>query len=61
MKVGQVGLFSFRLSDGNIATEQAQIISTDRVASDGIQVVEVEFRDGKIRKYSGQFLKEERL
>lgn len=61
MKVGQVGLFSFRLADGNNATEEGRIISTDRVTADGIQVIEVEFHNGSVRKYSGQFLKEERL
>lgn len=57
MEVGNIRKFGYRVN-GNIVSELAQIISTNKVTS-GLKVIEVEFQDGIVRKYSLQHLPKE--
>lgn len=54
MEVGEIRKFGYRVK-GFIINEFARVISTHKVSS-GLKVVEAEFRNGKVRKYSQQHL-----
>lgn len=54
MKVGEIREFGYRIN-GFIINEFARVVSTHKVSS-GLKVVEAEFRNGKVRKYSRQHL-----
>jgi hypothetical protein len=54
LKVGDIRKFGYRVQ-GFIIYELAQVTSTHKVSS-GLKVVEAEFRNGTVRKYSRQHL-----
>lgn len=54
LKVGEIRKFGYRVN-GFIIYELARVISTHKVTS-GLKVVEAEFRNGTVRKYSRQHL-----
>lgn len=54
MKVGEIRKFGYRVN-GSIINELARVISTHKVSSD-LKVVEAEFRNGTVHKYSRQHL-----
>ncbi|WP_179093455.1 hypothetical protein [Paenibacillus sp. FSL H8-0259] len=57
MEVGNIREFGYWVN-GNIVHEPARVISTDKVTS-GLKVIEAEFQDGSVRKYSRQHLPKE--
>lgn len=57
MEVGNIRKFGYRVN-GNIVHESARVISTSKVTS-GLKVIEAEFQDGTVRKYSRQHLPKE--
>ncbi|WP_157764104.1 hypothetical protein [Paenibacillus borealis] len=57
MEVGNIRKFGYRVN-GNIVNQPARVISTNKVTS-GLKVIEAEFQDGTVRKYSRQHMPKE--
>ncbi|MCM3746228.1 hypothetical protein M3223_02540 [Paenibacillus pasadenensis] len=52
MELGSEGQFSYRGQDYRVQTETGKVIKADKVTLDGLHMIEVQFRDNSIRRYS---------